>query len=284
MELPEAESGSRSVLCSTPYQLGREYAGDSVPCGQCPACIMAKRREWTLRCIYEQTVHESSIFVTLTYNNDNLPKNRRLVKKDLQLFFKRLRHLTPPFKYYACGEVGDRFGRPHYHAIIFGLSDNHKEYINIAWEKGFTYIGSVNPKSINYVSGYLDKKILHDTHNPEASASAAPKYFMVCSKGLGLAHAKKIKHQMITHGLTVNGTPVSIPRYFHKKLELPEKLRQSIVEKNESDYIYTITGVRYNSLKEFYKSRKYRLIEYYKKIDSEKKLQKTKNILAKIKG
>lgn len=240
---------------------------------------MAKRREWTLRCIYENEVHDSSIFITLTYSPDNLPANRQLVKADLQKFFKRLRHLTPPFKYYACGEVGDRFGRPHYHAILFGLSEQHKEYINIAWEKGFTYIGAVNPKSINYVSGYLDKKALHIANKRDPRERP---YFMVCSKGLGLTHARKIVDQMITHGITQNGIPVSIPRYFHKKLELPEGLRQEEVEKRESDYIYSITGIRCASLKELYGSRKYRMIEYYKKIDKEKKFQKNKNVLAKI--
>lgn len=250
---------------------------------------MAKRREWVLRCMYENEDHDSSVFLTITYSNDNLPPGNKLVKRDLQNYIKRLRHLVPPFKYFACGEKGDRFGRPHFHLIMFGLSEMHKEYMNIAWEKGFTYLGEVNVKSIQYVSKYLDKKALESAKNnidgrsSDLSIKNKP-YFMVCSKGLGLQHARRIVEQMIVHGVTLNGVPMSIPRYFHKKLELPEGLRKDEIDRRESDLIYKITGLRFKNLEEFYGSRKYRVIEYYNKVENEKNFQKSKNVLAKIRG
>jgi hypothetical protein len=46
------------------------------------------------------------------------------VKRDLQLFFKRLRKAYPDVKlrYFACGKYGEQFARPHYHVILFGKS------------------------------------------------------------------------------------------------------------------------------------------------------------------
>jgi len=95
-----------------------------VPCGKCMHCRVAKRREWSLRMLHELDEHEDSIFITLTYDEDNVPENMSLRKADLQKFFKRLRKALGDrtIKYFACGEYGDKTERLHYHSIIFGLS------------------------------------------------------------------------------------------------------------------------------------------------------------------
>lgn len=73
--------------------------------------------------------------LTLTYDTGHLPQNGSLVKKDLTDFWKRLRYRlrrdkkVTDLKYFACGEYGDNYGRPHYHAILFGwdFPDDDKE-------------------------------------------------------------------------------------------------------------------------------------------------------------
>ena len=101
------------------YPLGLE-----VPCGKCLHCRKKQRSEWAMRLYHELGYHQDSVFLTLTYNDKSLPKNDSLVKRDLQLFFKRLRKALPSdkkIKYFACGEYGDDKECPHYHAIVFGL-------------------------------------------------------------------------------------------------------------------------------------------------------------------
>ena len=92
-----------------------------LPCGQCCACRLNKSRDWATRCVLEAKMHDENCFITLTYNDENLPKDYGLCKEDLTLFFKRLRKNTgEKIRYYAAGEYGDLYGRPHYHACLFG--------------------------------------------------------------------------------------------------------------------------------------------------------------------
>ena len=114
--------------------------GLEVPCGKCMACRQQKRKEWSMRVLHESTEYRNECFTTLTYSDDNLPENGSLVKRDLQLFFKRLRKALPPsqkIRYFACGEYGDTYFRPHYHTILFnlGLGEADQDIINNAWGK-----------------------------------------------------------------------------------------------------------------------------------------------------
>lgn len=161
-----------------------------IPCGKCIACRLRRSREWANRCMLELQYHDSSYFVTLTYNDDNLPfvtyidedgyykYHSTLVKKDLQDFMKRLRKnykYDNHLKYYACGEYGDNTHRSHYHIIIFGLrlddlqyykkSDlgfNYytSEFLNKVWKKGFVVVTDVSWETCAYTARYIMKKQL----------------------------------------------------------------------------------------------------------------------------
>lgn len=176
--------------------------------------------------LHENDFHESSLFVTLTYDDDHLPPGSTLVKKDFQMFLKRLRYFIEPrqIKYFACGEYGSETLRPHYHAIIFGLSNLDEPIISKAWTLGYNYVGSVTNDSINYVSGYIQKKL----DGPMAKAvygSAKLIPFQLMSKGLGKQYVEKNREQLLQKiGLTVKGEEVSLPRYYKKILEVPTEV------------------------------------------------------------
>ena len=92
-----------------------------IACGQCIGCRLERSRQWAVRCVHENKMHDVSSFVTLTYDNDYLPSGGTLVKRDLQLFMKRLRRSRDEkIRFYACGEYGDATQRPHYHLLLFG--------------------------------------------------------------------------------------------------------------------------------------------------------------------
>lgn len=200
-----------------------------VPCGKCIACRVNKSKEWSTRLLYEvEKYSDCSQFVTLTYNDDNLPADFGLHKDELQRYFKRLRKhisMTPELKgtkikYFACGEYGDNFGRPHYHFILFGLPTKYLHFISDSWQYGFVKIGSVNVKSINYVTGYVMKKYGGDKALDLYGNRQPP--FQLQSKGLGLDIFKEKEYERAQERgyITVNGIRRSIPRYYVKKLDI----------------------------------------------------------------
>lgn len=122
----------------------------SFACGKCEACQIRKRKDMSVRLANEIQCHEDCCFITLTYNDDNIPyrtidgeitrgliqpSNPTLLPADVQKFLKRLRrhleyvpkketfkrdHVSKPIRYFCVGEYGTRTRRPHYHLIIFG--------------------------------------------------------------------------------------------------------------------------------------------------------------------
>ena len=97
-----------------------------------------------------------------------------------------------------CGEYGDRFGRPHYHAIIFGLSQSKrdKDLISSKWPFGRCYYGSAEPDSIRYVAQYIDKKFSGDLAQTEYDEKKRAPVFRVSSLGLGKAYLEKIVNSL----------------------------------------------------------------------------------------
>ena len=137
--------------------------GTPFPCGQCLPCRINRRRIWTHRLMLEHLCSPDAVFLTLTYRDEDLPDDAYLCKRDLQRFIKSVRNhfrgSKRKFRYYACGEYGERTHRPHYHAILFGVYEHEAEKISHLWPYGGVFCGSVTPESIQYVAGYVCKKI-----------------------------------------------------------------------------------------------------------------------------
>lgn len=165
----------------------------TIPCNKCTGCRSEYSRQWAMRIKHEydwqQKLGRNSTFITLTYNEKNLPSVGSLEKKDFQLFMKRLRKLkksnkSNPLRFYACGEYGDRSNRPHYHAILFNCTFKkdaeiankgkdklyYSQELQDVWSNlikkpntyepiGFASWGTVTFESAQYVAGYVQKKI-----------------------------------------------------------------------------------------------------------------------------
>ena len=119
-----------------------------VRCGQCIGCRLEKARQWALRCSHEASLHENNCFVTLTYSDKNLPKYNSLELRDFQKFMKRLRkHFDGGIRFFHCGEYGDKNGRPHYHAILFGIDFDDREIYKVS-DAGYRWYTSKTLESI----------------------------------------------------------------------------------------------------------------------------------------
>ncbi len=225
------------------------------------ACRINYTSAWKLRLLYELSEWDSAMFLTLTYDDDHLPSDYGLHKKDLSGFFKRLRNQLEYYeqrriKFYACGEYGSKEKRPHYHAIIFGLSpydDKAREYIISAWQHRCTdwqfdrmrgkkcAIQPVCPEDIEYVTGYVQKKLSGDMASKEYGQREPP--FALMSKGLGLDFALSNADRLRTNGFTyLGGHKISLPRYYRDKLEIdvdyttcPKKTQEQMQE--ECNYL-----------------------------------------------
>lgn len=115
------------------------------------------KKIWQHRIVLESFNHGDSAFVTATY--EKLPDGGSLSIRDYQLWMMRLRKEFGKIRYYIVGEYGEEGMRPHYHAVIFGVSPLLSERIQRTWNSGFTYTGELTVASAAYVAGYVTKKL-----------------------------------------------------------------------------------------------------------------------------
>lgn len=177
-----------------------------LPCGKCYHCRITKINEWVTRMVLQSLYSKYVYFGTLTYavtktkhfdetlplissiNKEGklLPTPVVLVKPHLQKFFKRLRKNTGiKFQYFACGEYGTKFGRPHFHYIMWSDTEITENQISDSWSELGVSLGRVEHQdlrkdakniehSYKYVCKYVQKssfnydklptKQLHEIH------------------------------------------------------------------------------------------------------------------------
>lgn len=149
---------SKIKLHRTLYDMGY-FDFFEVGCGRCEICRTQKSKSWSVKAECEGKCWKNKTFITLTYNPESLPKDRKLHREDIQKFWKRLRYHTykhtkdepcgmfpglemqelpkneiheqfdrnyqrknkKPIRYINCGEYGPKTKRPHYHAVIFNF-------------------------------------------------------------------------------------------------------------------------------------------------------------------
>ena len=235
-----------------------------VPCGRCMGCRIDRTRDWSIRITHEAQMHEENCFITLTYNDDNLPLE--LGYEDFQKFIRRLRKKTgAKIRFYMCAEYGERTQRPHYHAILFGYNFPDRTHLPLAksdrlyesallnklWPYGYASIGGVSPTSAAYVARYLNKK--QSDYNPDGSPVDAtaildpdtgvirprqPAFSKMSLKpGIGESWLKKYFSDVFPADRVVwNGQVKPAPKYYRDKLEewnpeMAEELRQRRIEK-----------------------------------------------------
>lgn len=187
-----------------------------LPCGKCLDCQQRSKLHWVLRCTQEATQHKSVLFATLTY--EKAPWT--LAIRELQNFHKRLRKEIAKddnrrYRHFSCGEYGETHGRPHYHAILFGLDKQDEDTIDKAWGKGFTTVERAGPGAIAYVAGYVNKKAELQTSDAEGWQNP----FIVMSRGgrqgIGIGgHARQWRDSWRDHAI-LNGNKIPVPRYYH---------------------------------------------------------------------
>lgn len=247
-----------------------------LPCGQCVGCRLKKSRDWAVRCVHEAQLHENNCFITLTFNPESLSKRRpkigpttkpeeripghemSLDKAEFPKFMKRLRkHFGyEKIRYFHCGEYGDRYHRPHYHAILFGIDFEDKEFLGLRggnalyrsptleklWPFGYSSIGSVTFESAAYVARYVMKKstgleALDNYYAPDEDTGEliqvleAEYTTMSRRPGIGAGWFERFGSDVFPSDfITVNGKKFPAPAYYDKLLERIDPVSYEVIK------------------------------------------------------
>lgn len=218
----------------------------TLPCGRCIGCRLEKSRQWAVRCMHESQCHEYNSFVTLTFDDDNVPHNNSLEYGSFQRFLKRLRKWhSSKVRFYMCGEYGETTKRPHFHACLFGVFFDDREVwkksgsgstiytseaLSRLWPFGFSSVGDVTFESAAYVSRYITKKVTgpaaddhyrgFDSHTGEV-VQLTPEFARMSLKpGIGALWYDKYKKEVYPNDeIVMRGAAMKPPRYYDKLLE-----------------------------------------------------------------
>jgi len=253
--------------CYSPIKLRAHTATpEKVPCGRCVGCHLERSRQWAMRCVHESMCHLSNSFITLTYSDENLiyggSDRPTLYPRHLQLFLKKLRkEVNVPIRYFACGEYGSRYNRPHYHALIFGYDfpdkkicgskgDNKyysSDMLNSIWGYGTTIIGDVTFESSAYIARYtLKKKYGQDGQKWQNEFQIEKEFLRMSLKpGIGYQYYNKYKDDIYPHDYIIirDGIKSKPARYYNKlykksnpnEYEQIIKIRKDMLNKNWLD-------------------------------------------------
>lgn len=226
----------------------------TLPCGQCFGCRLERSRQWAMRCMHEAAMHKDNAFVTLTYAPEYYKPS--LDYRDFQLFMKRARQELGSFRFYMCGEYGERTFRPHFHALLFGLSfaDSYQWRVSSSgfplfrspilerlWPQGSSEIGEVTFESAAYVARYVMKKRTgprsEDYYRRVDSSTGeivevVPEFTRMSLKpGIGRSWIEKFHRDVYPHDkVVVNGMQVKPPIYYDRFLNEMEGTEADEVE------------------------------------------------------
>lgn len=240
-----------------------EYEKELLPCGKCIGCLMKRSQEWSIRMMHELEDHERACFITLTYNDENVPvhmyvdengeikESLSLEKPDFQKFMKRLRkhYSDKRIRFFACGEYGSKTFRPHYHAIIYGVDFSEDRYIwkldsgfvnyrsptlEKIWPSGNSLIADVNMNTCAYVSRYCTKKkyglqnIYYQSLNIEPEFNLMSRRPGIGANWLGLHKDEIYPEGHIYLANNKGGHIYAPPKYYDKLFEIedPESMEK----------------------------------------------------------
>lgn len=212
-----------------------------VRCGKCIGCRLDYSRQWAVRIMHEASLHEQNSFVTLTYKENPID----LLYGDYQLFMRRLRKARGYARFFCAGEYGEDRGRPHFHAVLFGVGFHDgkslgkseagfrvfsSDALSALWPHGYSSFGGVTFESAAYVARYVVKKVDGVQHltgwHPYTRIGAdgyemevRPEFAKMSLKpGIGAKWLDKYWSDVWPAGQIVSrGFVCGAPRYYRKK-------------------------------------------------------------------
>lgn len=187
-----------------------------VPCGNCLGCSLDYSKDWSNRLKMEYLTHIEKndlipYFVTFTYSDDYLPKNKQLNYLHINSIIKSLSdkiryRFDESLRYFVAGEYGSKGGRPHFHGIFWVPVDfEFVDFINQSWLRGFVQIKCCFFEHFNYISHYSVKKMaLPRAKRKELILEGISFEKSLKSRGLGYDFLNDHFDQIVKDGFVVN--------------------------------------------------------------------------------
>lgn len=232
--------------------------------------------------LLESMKHGDSSFITLTYAGNESGDTCKYCKgpckrcqckshgvslkpQDARNWLKRFRKILEPQKirYFLVGEYGTETQRPHLHCIAFGVSpivaggpDGFSGLVRDSWKCGHVYVGDATVDSMQYVAGYVTKKMtkkddprLEGRHPEFARMSLRP--------GIGALAVDDIARavdtdaglqQLIESGdvpaaLKLGNKSLPLARYLRRKIRRKLGLAEEAPEKAQRSYALKMLDV-----------------------------------------
>lgn len=212
--------------------------------------------------MFEAQFHEHNAFITLTYDDANVPYPPSLNYPDFQKFMKRLRFKVGAVRFYMCGEYGELSRRPHFHACLFGVdfpdkvlwsvsrSGNHlyrSPVLESLWPFGFSSVAELTFDSAAYVARYVLKKVTGDLAvdhysfcDPDTGEvfNLTPEFaHMSLKPGIGSQWFDKFSSDVYNDDrdfVVINGKVCKPPRYFDKLLRRADRRLYDFIKSDRS--------------------------------------------------
>lgn len=256
-----SSTGGRGIVFRRAISNGNKM---EVPCGQCIGCRLERSRQWAIRCVHEASLHKNNCFITLTYDEENLPSDGSLHKHHFQKFIKRLRKKYGKLRFFHCGEYGEENRRPHYHACIFGLdfddkvlytvTNGHRIYeskeLEKIWGKGFVTVGELTFETAAYTARYITKKIngpMAERHYENIDKITGeihklePEYITMSRRpGIGKNWLEKFETDVFPENeMVINGRKMKPPRFYRKIYQIKEPEEYEKIKDRTRKYMRT---------------------------------------------
>lgn len=192
-------------------------------------------------------MHPHNSFLTLTFEDEQMPESGSVDVLDLQLFMKRLRKSLEPkrVRFFACGEYTPLNLRPHYHILLFNHSFPDQKIFKInknnqniytsselqnLWTYGFSTTAELNYKTAAYCARYSLKKITGDRagdhytrpHCVTGNLVRVKPEFITMSRrpGIGARWLQQFKSDCYPSDfIIVDGKKHPIPKFYDKVLQ-----------------------------------------------------------------
>lgn len=223
---------------------------------------MARSHSWAVRCQHEAQLHKSNLFVTLTYDDNELPQLGSLRYRDVQKFLKRLRK-RQRVRFFCAGEYGSVTGRPHYHLLLFNCvfadakpwrQDSFRSAsLEALWPHGASEFGFTTPGRCSYVAQYSLKKVLgrveserhyevFDVRTGEVLGRRKAEFATMSRRpGLGESWFRKYRDDVLPRDyVVVAGQRWPVPRYYLEKFREEDPLRYEEVKHARLDRLASI--------------------------------------------
>lgn len=214
-------------------------------------CLAKKRVEWAFRIWYQTQKSKSSWFITLTYNQDDVPvfvpsmnkiirgkfarnlsvrrhKVNTVYRPDYLKYIRDLRRLEPEnteIQYFGVSEYGGETQRPHYHFVVWNVKN--PENIKKAWDRGWCTMSPMKVSRAMYLTKYTYNQ---DEYTPPLAVktwrSMSRGNTQGKKKGIGVQYVDDFKayhKSTLTDWGKLDQTNVTLPKYFKDQIFTDEE-------------------------------------------------------------